>query len=260
MNIKHTDQIGKEISINHPAKRIISLVPSQTEFLFDLGLEDEVIGITKFCVHPKSWFENKTRIGGTKSPDIEKILSLEPDLIIANKEENMEEHIIKLEAKVPVWTSDVKNMEDAYSMMQLIGELTGKTEKAKKLVDVISTNFELLDKIENKTAAYLIWKNPYMTVGGDTFISDVLSQVGFTNVFGKQSRYPQTIMEEIKRKNPEYLFLSSEPFPFKQEHIDELKKHMPNMKIMLIDGEMFSWYGSHLQHFPKFWNAFKSSL
>ena len=260
MNIKYTDQIGKEIEINHPAKRIVSLVPSQTELLFDLGLEDEVIGLTKFCIHPEKWFKNKTKIGGTKNPDVEKILSLEPDLIIANKEENMEEHIIALEAKVPVWTSDVKNFDEALDMIQSVGAITGKTEKAKELVDVISTNFELIEKVDGKTAAYLIWRNPYMTVGGDTFISDLITKVGFTNVFEKQHRYPQTIMEEIKNKKPDYLFLSSEPYPFKQEHIDELQKHLPNVKIMLIDGEKFSWYGSHLLKFGEYWNSLRPTL
>ncbi len=260
MNIKYTDQIGKEIEINHPAKRIVSLVPSQTELLFDLGLSEEVIGITKFCVHPKSWFANKTRIGGTKNPDIEKILSLEPDLIIANKEENVEEHILALEAKVPVWTSDVKNFDEALNMIQNVGEITGKSEKAKELVDVISTNVELLEKVEGKSVAYLIWRNPYMTVGGDTFISNLLTRVGFKNVFEKQLRYPQTIMEEIKRKNPDYLFLSSEPYPFKQEHIEELQKHMPDVKFMLVDGEKFSWYGSHMLKFGEYWNQLKKEL
>lgn len=246
----YKDQLQREIILPGIPKRIVSLVPSQTELLFDLGLNEEVIGITKFCVHPEDWFRNKTRIGGTKTIKTELIASLRPDLIIANKEENVQEQVQALEKIAPVWISDISKIEQAYQMMQGIGEITGTSLKADALIHQIKKGFDSLPPGINKKyrTAYLIWKDPYMSVGGDTFISDMLQRSGFENVMANQSRYPQITMAELKEKNTELLFLSSEPYPFKQKNIDELQAELPDTKIMLVDGEIFSWYGSRMRY------------
>lgn len=122
----YTDQLGRKIELNYIPKRIISVVPSQTELLHSLGMEEEVIGITKFCVHPQQWFRIKIRIGGTKQLDIGKIKNLQPDLIIANKEENTRDQIEKLAIHFPVWISDVNTLEDALSMIYSIGNMLDK--------------------------------------------------------------------------------------------------------------------------------------
>lgn len=245
----YKDQLNREITLPGIPKRIISLVPSQTELLFDLGLDEEIIGITKFCVHPEYWFRNKTRIGGTKTVKTDLIASLQPDLIIANKEENVQEQVEALEKTAPVWISDISTVEEAYHMMQSIGEITGTSLKADALIDQIKKGFHTLPSlvIKKYRTAYLIWKDPYMSVGGDTFTSDMLQRSGFENVMADQSRYPQITIAELKEKNTELLFLSSEPYPFKQKHIDELQGELSNVKILLVDGEIFSWYGSRMQ-------------
>jgi len=247
----YTDQLGRTIELKHNPKRIISLVPSQTELLSDLGLDEEVIGITKFCVHPDHWFKTKTRVGGTKQLHLDKIKELQPDLIIANKEENVREQIEELLKDFPVWISDVNNLNDALEMIASIGEIINKISRAKEIVNQIkkgllqpqTTNYEL-------QTCYLIWKDPYMTIGGDTFINDMLQRCGFQNIFEDQKRYPQISLEQLQAANCQLLLLSSEPYPFKQKHIDELQPLLPHTKIILADGEMFSWYGSRLIKAP----------
>lgn len=242
------DMMGREVEINYPPRRIISVVPSQTELLHDLGLEDEVIGITKFCVHPEEWFRNKTRIGGTKKLDLEKIRSLKPDLIIANKEENEQEQIEKLAEEFPVWISDIQTIPQALQMIQAIGHITGKGTTANALVDEIVTRFNNLPRAAvPKRVAYFIWYNPWMSIGKDTFISNMITTIGWQNILADKSRYPELTLEELKVYNPELVLLSSEPYPFKEKHVAEIKAVLPDAEVKLVDGEMFSWYGSRMK-------------
>lgn len=239
------DQMGRTVSIGS-TQRIISLVPSQTELLYDLGLEKEVAGITKFCVHPEQWFHKKTRVGGTKQLKFEIIDEIEPDLIIANKEENNKSDIEKLSEKYPVWVSNINRLPDALEMIHEIGVITGNVEKARIINDQITRNFQKLPGMTKLKAAYFIWKEPYMVAGGDCFINEMMSIAGFQNVFGDRIRYPEVTIDEIRKAKPQLLLLSSEPFPFKKKHGEELKTIFPETDYILVDGEMFSWYGSRL--------------
>lgn len=235
--------------------RIVSLVPSITELLYDLGLEEQVVGITKFCVHPNHWFRSKTRIGGTKNIAVDKIRSLSPNLVIASKEENIKEQIEAIAPFTEVLLTDVKNLDDALAMIQTIGEKTNTSEKANIITQKIKNNFSSLGALRHRSYAlgnpklkvcYLIWKDPYMTVGADTFIHDMLSHCGFENAFVNQLRYPSITMDDILTVSPSHLFLSSEPYPFSEKHIEALQKEFPSTNIQLVDGEYFSWYGSRL--------------
>ncbi|WP_439505571.1 ABC transporter substrate-binding protein [Sediminibacterium sp.] len=246
--------------------RIVSLVPSITELLFSLGLNDQVVGITKFCVHPSEWYKTKTRIGGTKNIHIEQIKALVPTLVIANKEENVKEQVEALEAFTKVHVTEVVNFADALKMIQEIGELTHKQTIAKELIQSIQSSFNDLSSLLNVqqlqsiSCTYLIWQDPYMTIGGDTYINHMLSLAGFKNVFENQLRYPIISLSQIGQLNGDIIFLSSEPFPFKQKHIDELQKQFPNKLILLVDGEMFSWYGSRLVHAAKYFYALNKTV
>ena len=245
------DQTGKSVSIINVPKRIISLVPSQTELLFDLGLNNEVVGITKFCIHPDHWFRSKTRVGGTKQVNIEIIHSLKPDLIIANKEENIKKQIDELGKYYPVWVSDVNNLEDAYLMIGQIGIITRKEKAAEDIVTGIRQVFSQLNTKDSKIkTTYLIWQNPYMTVGSDTFIHSMMEYAGFENIFRHKTRYPEVKILEIRKLSCELLLLLSENYPFKQKHIEQMQAQLPGTKIILADGEMFSWYGSRLLKAP----------
>lgn len=241
------DQINFEIRFDSFPKKIISIVPSQTELLYDLGLEEEIIGITKFCIHPNNWYRSKKRIGGTKDLHIEEIKSLQPDLVIANKEENTAEQVEAIRKFCPVWTSDISNLEEALAMIREIGRITNKAEQGYQIADKISVSFEAIPVMLNPlSAAYLIWKDPYMTVGGDTFIHHMMLYCGLENVFEKKKRYPVINLQDLNEKSPKIILLSSEPYPFKEKHLNELARQLPCTKIILVNGEMFSWYGSRL--------------
>lgn len=244
------DQLGRDIEINFPPKRIISLVPSQTELLFELGLDKEIIGLTKFCIHPIEKFAERTKVGGTKQLNIDLIGSLKPDLIIGNKEENEQGQIETLMAEFPVWMSDIYTLEDAKQTILQIGDLVDRQPEAAYLNFLIHAGFTDLQTLAlqrgiDKTVAYLIWRSPYMLAGRDTFIDDVLAINGLRNVI-KQSRYPEMDLNELSILKPDLIFLSSEPYPFKEKHLEEIKTAVPGAKVMLVDGEMFSWYGSRL--------------
>lgn len=225
--------------------KVISLVPSITEALFDLGLtEDEIIGRTKFCIHPYEKIKNVEIIGGTKNINIEKIKSLQPDLIIANKEENVKDQVEALMEDFKVMVTHVETVEDNYYLVKNLGNIFHQEEKAKaynlKIYEVLNQT-----KINSPIkAAYLIWKNPYMTIGSDTFIHHILTETGFENSFKDKTRYPEITVEDLAETD--IIMLSSEPFPFKEKHIDELKAFYPEKKIMIVDGEAFSWYGTHI--------------
>ncbi len=240
--------------VQQKPKSIVSLVPSQTELLWYLGLEKEVTGITKFCVHPAEWFATKKRIGGTKQLHIDEIINLCPNLIIANKEENTKEQIETLAETYNVLVTDVNNLQEALSMIKEIGEITGKLNESTRLTQEIEQKFEQLNRenIKLEKAAYLIWQEPYMTVGGDTFINNMMKHAGYENVFASLQRYPELTIELIKDSGCSTLLLSSEPYPFKEKHVSALQKYLPGIKIKLVDGEMFSWYGSRLLKAPDY--------
>jgi ABC-type Fe3+-hydroxamate transport system substrate-binding protein len=252
-----TDKID---DITFTPKRIISVVPSQTELLFDLGLENEVLGITKFCIHPKEIFQTKEKIGGTKNLNIQKIISLKPDLIIANKEENVKEQIELLAEKYPVWLTDVNNYDDTLNMIADLGMITRKSEKAELILHTINEQFSIPVFTKKRKAVYLIWKSPLMTIGGDTFIDSMMYKAGFENTFHHLTRYPEIELETIANSDCEFVLLSSEPYPFKQKHVDEFKIALPDKKIIIVDGEMFSWYGSRMLKSVDYFKILLSTL
>jgi ABC-type Fe3+-hydroxamate transport system substrate-binding protein len=262
------DQTGNFISTPFPPERIISLVPSLTELLFDLDLQDEVIGITKFCVHPEEWFRSKIRIGGTKQLNLPLIESLKPDLVIASKEENVKEQVEAVQQFCPVYCSDISNLQESYEVIEHLGYLTDRSEKAKELISNIQNSFkELPVSAKPIKAAYLIWQEPYMTVGGDTFIDHMMQLAGFQNVFAAEKRYPALTVEDLIKHDVEAVLFSSEPFPFKQKHIDAFKlewmqqnspQQLPVLKI--VDGELFSWYGSRTLYAADYFRKLRESL
>lgn len=225
--------------------RIISTVPSITETLFDFDLDrTEIVGRTKFCIHPtEKVFEIET-VGGTKNLNLDKIKSLRPDLIIANKEENQKDQIEALMQDFNVWVTDIETLEDNEKFLTELGGKLHKQDLAERFNSEISNIFKNLSTEKRKKAAYLIWNNPYMTIGSDTFIHHILNKIGFDNIFGNQKRYPKINTEDLK--NAEYILLSTEPYPFKEKHKKEFETLFPNSKIMIVDGEAFSWYGTHL--------------
>jgi len=246
-----TDQMNRKVLLKDFPKRIISLVPSQSELLFYLLDSEIVVGVTRFCIHPKESFLKTTKIGGTKDFDFEKIEALKPDLIIGNKEENYKEGIQKLSEKYPVWMSDINTLDDALHMIKQVGKLVNKPQKAQLLAEQISNKFHMLNESlkpkSNNKVAYFIWRKPLMVAGGNNFIHDILSKLGFVNVFqNEESRYPEIVEENLVETKPDFIFLSSEPYPFKEKHIEYFQSICPQATVKVVDGEMFSWYGSRM--------------
>lgn len=246
------DQLGTHHTFETTPKRIISLVPSQTELLYDLGLEESIIGITKFCVHPFHFKSTKKIIGGTKKVHFEKIQLLQPDIIIANKEENTLEIVEELSKICPVWVTDIITLEDNLKMITNFGNLFNKRTEAQKWIDKINfAHNDFLNFIKDKETqkvAYFIWANPYMVAGGNTFINEMLKMNNFHNIYeNREERYPDIIIQKMRiQGDPDLVLLSSEPFPFSDEHAFELGRFTHHAKTVFVDGEMFSWYGSRI--------------
>lgn len=260
MQKEFVDQLGMRISIPFPPQRIISLVPSITELICDLGLQHQLVGRTKFCVHPKRFINTVTKIGGTKKIHIEKIKHLQPDIIIANKEENIQGQIMSLSHSFPVWISDVPNFESAIEMIRQLGVLMDREEKALQIITQSETLIRSLQTENKRKVAYLIWQNPYMTIGRDTYISNMLELVGLENIFGDQLRYPTTSLGEIRQRKPDIILLSSEPFPFQQKHLESIQTKLPTIPVKLVDGEVFSWYGTRLLKSASYLQTFVNTI
>jgi ABC-type Fe3+-hydroxamate transport system substrate-binding protein len=259
--ISCTDQMGRTVKVPAFPKRIISLVPSQTELLFDLGLEDRIVGITKFCIHPAGKVKAYPKIGGTKKFRMDAIAALQPDLIIGNKEENYREGIEYLEKLYPVWMSDIFTLQDATAMMRQLGKLTGTLDKANEIAATVESSFEVLEPaVQPKRVAYFIWKDPYIAVGHTTFIHEMLGRCGWINVFEELGRYPEVEADMLKAAQPQLILLSSEPYPFKEKHIEEFKQLCPESRVELVDGELFSWYGSRLLQSAAYFHALQEEL
>jgi len=244
------DQLKREIQLKKTPKRIISLVPSQTELLVDLGLEASIVGVTKFCVHPKHLRISKAVVGGTKQINLEKIKALRPDIILCNKEENTKEIIESLEAIAPIHVSDIYNLEDCFELITMYGEIFNIKRTTSTLVaniqlerEAFQLQYQDIDKLK---VAYFIWKKPWMVAASDNFIDAMITEAGFINSYSNEKRYPEIDLNDPKLKEADLIFLSSEPFPFKEAHVVELQSKFPEKTIKIVDGELFSWYGSRL--------------
>lgn len=219
--------------------------------LVDLGLESSIVGITKFCVHPYHLKQTKTVVGGTKNIHLEKIKQLQPDFILCNKEENTKEIVEQCEQIATTHVSEIYNIQDSIDLIKTYGELLSCRTEASKIIEKINFNLNnfnafIADK-EVLKVAYFIWRKPWMVAANNTFIDYLLELNKFENIYKDKERYPEVEIKNMHLEgNPDLLFLSSEPFPFKEEHALELGKCTHHAKTIFVDGEMFSWFGSRL--------------
>jgi ABC-type Fe3+-hydroxamate transport system substrate-binding protein len=237
----YIDQLGREVVLPEIPKRIICLVPSITELVAYFEMDEEVVGITKFCVYPTTWFQNKERVGGTKNIDIDKVSSLHPDLIIGNKEENTKDDIAALMAIAPVWMSDVNSIEDANNLVASLAEIFNKQNKGQALIGDLKKYFlSHASEGAGKSVLYFIWHSPGFVAGKNTYIDSYLTAIGYQNCV-IMDRYPD--ISTLESLDPDVVLLSSEPFPFNESHVAYYKELFPNAEIKLVDGERYSWYG-----------------
>lgn len=248
--MKHSfqDHLGRVVEIEYPPRRIVSLCPSLTETLFTLDLAGGIVGRTEYCIHPADQVETVERIGGTKNIDVASVFKLHPDLVIAEQEENRKADVEALAAQVPVYVFDVRNYEQALGAIHDLGSITGRQDQATQLVTEITTRFARLWQRSRRTVAYLVWKDPYLAVGRDTYIHSLLELCGLQNVCGDlPGRYPTVTPAELRSLSPSLLLLPSEPYPFDDTHVAELAPQMPDARAILVDGEMFSWFGGRMK-------------
>ncbi len=257
-----TDARGTTIRLDRPPRRIVSLVPSQTELLSYLGLDETVVGITRFCERPPHWQSEKAIVGGTKEVDLERVRELEPDLVLANHEENTPEDVAALDEIAPVFVTEVKTVTEALDMIRSVGTLTATTDQTSTLAGRIISRFSTLPDFPPLRAVYLIWRDPYMTVGGDTFIHDVMSWGGFENVYGDEMRYPELTLDAIADRDLDVVLCATEPFPFHQKDrfTEDLRDALPDTPVELVDGQPFSWYGPRLLDAPTYLTELRKSL
>jgi len=251
------DASGVAVELARPPRRIVSLVPSITETLCALGLADALVGITVYCVEPRAIVGSKTKIGGEKNPDLEKIRGLEPDLVIANVEENLREHVDTLRAwSIPVWVTYPRTVAEGIQLIAELGAVAGAEARAAEMITQITPLYERVAGAAARRAPvavfYPIWRGPYMTINRDTYIHDMLRVCGARNVFGDRTeRYPTVTLDEIAAARPEMILLPDEPFRFRRAHVADFTRYadvpaVRDGRIHLVDGKPFSWHGPRI--------------
>jgi len=255
--VARVDSSGVAVELERPPRRIVSLVPSLTETLCALGLADALVGITVYCVEPREVVAGKTRIGGEKNPDLEKIRRLEPDLVIANIEENLREHVEALRAwSIPVWVTYPRTVADGIGLITELGAVTGTEARAGEIVGEIQPLYDRVRSAASRRPPvpvfYPIWRAPYMTINRDTYIHDMLSVCGGRNVFAdRPERYPTVSLDEMAAARPAVILLPDEPFRFRRAHVADFAGYVEvpavrDGRIHLVDGKPFSWHGPRI--------------
>lgn len=249
------DAIGQPHAPAGPGARIVSLVPSITELLFDLGVGDRVVGRTGFCIHPRDAVRDVPKVGGTKDVKLDALRALAPTHVIVNVDENEAETVDAIRAFVPhVIVTHPNAPEDNLALYRLLGAIFGAQARAAQLTAELANELGVCRATDwrRERVLYLIWKDPWMTVASDTYIARTLACVGWdvppsTGGFAGANRYPVIASLDAAAAAVDRVLLSSEPFMFRAQHVAELQARL-TVPVDLIDGEMTSWYGSRAIH------------
>ncbi len=253
--VKLVDALGREHAFSRPPQRIVSLVPSITETLFALGGGGALVGATDFCVHPESELAGVARVGGTKNASVERIRELRPELVLANKEENRRRTVEQLEAAgIPVFVSYPRTVHSALEDLATLGRLLERPGEAAAMVERIEQAWARARRrasTPGPLVAALIWRGPYMAVGGDTFSHALLIESGGRNAFaGADSRYPRIETSELEAAAPEVNLLPTEPYAFcEADRAELLALDCPaarDGRVHIVEGELLSWYGPRM--------------
>ena len=250
-NSSPVDAIGAHHPPAGDSARIVSLVPSITELLFGLGLGERVVGRTTFCIHPREAVASVPRVGGTKKVRIDKLRALAPTHVIVNIDENDRDQVDEISAFVDhVMVTHPIEPRDNLSLYRLVGHVFGATARAEALCRGFESEYRVLrraaEQFPPQRVLYLIWREPWMTVSRSTYISRMLALVNWTTVLGdEETRYPEVTLSPDTATQTDRILLSSEPFPFKPEHREEVLELVadPGVPVAFIDAEMVSWYG-----------------
>jgi ABC-type Fe3+-hydroxamate transport system substrate-binding protein len=245
------DATGRSLALDEPPERIVSLVPSLTEALFAFGLEEDIAGVTRFCVEPPE-AAAKPKVGGTKNVDVEAVLALDPDLVLANVEENTRDDVDALiAAGLPVFVTYPRTVAAAIAELRQLAEMTLCSEEAAPIIDGAARQLrhaEHANGFRHSLRTFCpIWRKPWMTIGPDTYIHDFLRVCGAENVYGSASdRYPTIELADVAERHPDIVLLPDEPYPFAQKHVREVIAKLGDVRIYLVDGKSLCWYGPRI--------------
>ena len=261
----HRDALGRAVHVPESPRRIVSLVPSLTEWLFAIGLGDYVVGVTNYCIQPSTGeagnlLQTKTRVRGTKNPDRGAILALQPDLILANKEENRERDVLALaDAGLAVYVSDPRTVSDAIMLLDELADILGAAGAAQSFIRDMQSAYQEVQAVSGREQRVLvpIWRDPWMAIGGDTYADALLQSCGGINVARKlDGRYPRFELDDIERLQPDLILLPSEPYAFAANDVPELQAKFDG-PCRFVDGELLTWYGPRI---PQALRAFAALL
>lgn len=242
----HTDALGHTFEFSAPPKRVVSLVPSLTEVLFDLGAGASVAGVTSFCIHPPQARETAAVVGGTKNPKVDVIRQLAPDLVYMNLEENLKRHAEAIREFAPVFVTEPKKVADVESLILQLARIHAREREGDAIVSRLAAALEeVRRKARRFTFAVAIWKNPWMWCGGDTYVSNLVAEAGGLNVFAGQTRYPTLQAEDVVREHrPEVIFLPDEPYLFTDDDAADLRAKTGARVVGPFAGDLFTWHGT----------------
>lgn len=238
------DHLGRTVHIPTAPTRIVSICPAITSTIIELGAGDTLVGRTEYCIFPENTVEKIPIVGGTKQVDFEQIRVLAPDLILAEKEENTKVIVQTLAKEFPVFVFEVQSLAQNERFIKDLGLLVNEEQKAQQMIANLQQAFKAFPNLEGMRVAYMIWQEPFMVVGHDTFINSILNGMGLVNPFiNQKSRYPIIQFAQLADAKLDYLLLASEPYAFTSEHRRHFQQLLPKTKVLNVDGEMF-WYGS----------------
>jgi ABC-type Fe3+-hydroxamate transport system substrate-binding protein len=229
---------GAPLALDAPPRRVVSLVPSITETLFDLGAGDAVVGVTDFCIFPPGLA--LPRVGGTKNPRVDEIRALAPELVHMNLEENLKRHGEAIEAFAPVYVSEPKSVDDVAELLAQLGAIHEREERADVLVRELREAERALPQ-RAFTFAVPIWKQPWMWCGGDTYVSRLVERAGGRNVLSDRTRYPQLELEDVLAMKPDVIFLPDEPYAFTADDATLIRGARV---VGPFPGHLFTWHGT----------------
>ena len=255
--MRYVDALEREVRLKSAPRRVVSLVPSLTEALFAFGLGDSVVGVTNFCVEPRDAVAGKTKVGGTKTLDVPRVLALEPDLVVASAEENRKEDIQALVREgLKVYVTLPTTVAGALDLLAELAAMTGAGKKAGRIVDGAKKALAQVRKANEGRPPVRtfcpIWRNPWMTVGPGTYMHDFITVCGGVNIFEwRHERYPRVELREVAEKDPQVVLLPDEPYRFGPAHVSEIAglrsiSAVRENRIYLLEGRHLCWYGPRI--------------
>jgi len=249
------DALGREINVPQPVRRVVSLVPSLTDLCFELEAGDRVVGVSDVCSEPRGKLDGIPRVGGEKRPSLEAIRALRPDLVLANKEENRRQDVDRLrDSGIAVFVSHPRTVDEGAELCLALGGMLGTAPRARALAAEIRRARAAARQRglpAPVVAVVFVWRDPFMTISGDTYGHDVLACIGGQNPFaGASQRYPKVTLEAVARQRPRLILLPDEPYAFSEQDAEQVRGAIPGATVVRCPGRPLFWHGPRAREIP----------